>query len=201
MKINKKNNYVFMNIIILDSAVRNDKAMQDFESESLSIAGDHSQTVKAPPIKSGYGSKDCVDLSFPTAESRIMQNLFTKNGFFIPNADGKWELQKETPLSERTKKTLEEVSKIIDNNNISHKDLEEHKERLIQLKAKVITHVTTKTFWGAIFSTFAKKRVLACHESGPTLSKYFLIIYKLAKQLQYVTSSATSTTSVQNLAR
>ena len=59
-------------IIILDSAVQDDKAMQDFESESLLMGADHSQKVKAAPIKSDYGSKDCVDLSSSTAESRLM---------------------------------------------------------------------------------------------------------------------------------
>ena len=45
--------------------------MQDFESESLLMRGDHSQKVKAPRIKGGSGSKDCVDLSSSTAESRL----------------------------------------------------------------------------------------------------------------------------------
>ncbi len=45
--------------------------MQNFESESLPIGGDHSQKVKAPPIGSDYGSKDCVNLSSPTAVSRF----------------------------------------------------------------------------------------------------------------------------------
>lgn len=46
--------------------------MQDFESESILMGGDHSQKVKAPPIKSDYGSKDCDALSSSTAESRII---------------------------------------------------------------------------------------------------------------------------------
>jgi hypothetical protein len=37
--------------------------MQDFELESLLMEGDHSQKVKASPIRSVYGSKDCVTLS------------------------------------------------------------------------------------------------------------------------------------------
>ncbi len=55
----------------LETAVRDDKVMQDFESELLLIGGDHSQKVKAPPIGSDYGSKDCVNLSSPTAVSRL----------------------------------------------------------------------------------------------------------------------------------
>jgi 2-C-methyl-D-erythritol 4-phosphate cytidylyltransferase len=61
----------FRHLFNLGSAVRNTKAMQDFESESLSIGGDHSQKVKAPLIESDYGSKDCVDLSLPNAEFRF----------------------------------------------------------------------------------------------------------------------------------
>ena len=56
----------------LDSAVQDDKAMQDFESESLLMGADHSQKVKAAPIKSGYGSKDCVTVSSSTAVSRFI---------------------------------------------------------------------------------------------------------------------------------
>jgi len=56
-------------LLILDSAVQDDKAMQDFESESLLMRGDHSQKVKAPRIKGSSGSKNCVDLSSSTAES------------------------------------------------------------------------------------------------------------------------------------
>ncbi len=44
--------------IILETAVQGDKVMQDFELESLTIGGEHSQKVKAPPIVSDYGSKD-----------------------------------------------------------------------------------------------------------------------------------------------
>ncbi len=57
----------------LDSAVEEDKSTQSFESESLLMRGDHSQKVKAPLIKSDYGSKDCVDLSSSTAESRFKE--------------------------------------------------------------------------------------------------------------------------------
>jgi len=35
--------------IILETAVQDDEVMQDFESESLLVGGDHSQKVKAPP--------------------------------------------------------------------------------------------------------------------------------------------------------
>ncbi len=55
--------------------------MQDFESESFSNGGEHSQTVKAPPIESGAGSKDCVDSTSPTAVLRITVNSVV-NGTF-----------------------------------------------------------------------------------------------------------------------
>ena len=58
-------------LIILDSAVQDAKAMQDFELEPLLMGAEHSQMVKGAPIKSGYDSKDCVDLASSTAESRI----------------------------------------------------------------------------------------------------------------------------------
>jgi hypothetical protein len=48
-----------------------DKVMQDFESKSLLLGGDHSQKVKAPPIKSDYDSKNCVNLSSLTAVFRF----------------------------------------------------------------------------------------------------------------------------------
>jgi hypothetical protein len=60
---------------ILDSAVQDAKAMQDLESKSLLMGAEHSQTVKAAPIKSDYGSRDCVDLASSTAESRIIEAL------------------------------------------------------------------------------------------------------------------------------
>ena len=37
------------------------------------MRGDHSQKVKAPRIKGGSGSKDCVDLLSSTAESRLKE--------------------------------------------------------------------------------------------------------------------------------
>jgi hypothetical protein len=45
--------------------------VQDFESESLAMGVEHSQTAKATPIVSGYGSKDCAFRPVPTAVSRI----------------------------------------------------------------------------------------------------------------------------------
>jgi glycosyltransferase involved in cell wall biosynthesis len=48
-------------------AVQDGKVMQDFESESFVMGGDHSQKVKAPPITNDYGSKDCVNLPSSTA--------------------------------------------------------------------------------------------------------------------------------------
>ena len=62
--------------IILETAVRDGKLMQGFESEPLSIVGAHSLTVKGPPIGRGSGSKDCVNLPSQTAVSRIMIRYF-----------------------------------------------------------------------------------------------------------------------------
>ena len=55
----------------LDSAVQDAKATQDLESESLLMGAEHSQKVKAAPIKSDSGSRDCVALASSTAESRF----------------------------------------------------------------------------------------------------------------------------------
>ena len=76
----------------LETAVQDDKVMQDFDSESLLMGGDHSQKVKAPPIKSDYGSKDCVNLSSSTAVSRLKHrcanlSLFCFSLPFIKKAD------------------------------------------------------------------------------------------------------------------
>jgi tetraacyldisaccharide 4'-kinase len=58
--------------IKLETAVQDDKVTQDFEVESLLMGGDHFQKVKAPPIRTDEGSKDCVNLSSSTAISRMM---------------------------------------------------------------------------------------------------------------------------------
>ena len=55
----------------LEKAVQDNKVMQNFELESLSKRADHSQKVKAAPIESDYGSKDCVNLLSSTAVSRL----------------------------------------------------------------------------------------------------------------------------------
>ncbi len=60
----------------LETAVQDDKVMQDFELELLLMGGDHSQKVKAPPFRSDYGSKDCVNLSSSTAISRLNDQKF-----------------------------------------------------------------------------------------------------------------------------
>jgi hypothetical protein len=62
----------FLISIILETAVQDDKVMKDFDLQSLLIGGDHSQMVKAPPVRSGCGSKDCVNLSSSTAVSRFI---------------------------------------------------------------------------------------------------------------------------------
>ncbi len=60
---------------ILETAVQGDKVMQDFELESLTIGGEHSQKVKAPPIVRDYGSKSCITLSPSTAVSRFIKSV------------------------------------------------------------------------------------------------------------------------------
>jgi len=55
----------------LETAITNAPQMQNFDSESLLMGGDHSQKVKAPSIKSDYGSKDCVCGAFAIAVSRF----------------------------------------------------------------------------------------------------------------------------------
>ena len=55
----------------LETAVRDGKVMQDFESELLTTGGTHSQMVKGPPVVNDSGSKDCVNLPSPTAVSRF----------------------------------------------------------------------------------------------------------------------------------
>jgi hypothetical protein len=59
-------------LMILETAVQDDKVMQDFELESLSMGVDHSQTVKATPIGRDYSSKDCGNLSSSTAVFRMI---------------------------------------------------------------------------------------------------------------------------------
>jgi F-type H+-transporting ATPase subunit gamma len=69
VKVAEKPSLVAIN---LEAAVQDDKVMQDFDLESLLMRGDHSQKVKAPPVRSNYGSKNCVNLSSSTAVSRII---------------------------------------------------------------------------------------------------------------------------------
>ena len=59
----------------LETAVQDNKVMQDFELESLRMGTDHSQMVKATPTGSDYGSKDCVNLLSSTAVSRLNQGI------------------------------------------------------------------------------------------------------------------------------
>ncbi len=59
-------------MIILETAVRDGKLMQDLELESLCNGVGHSQMVKDHPIANDSGSRDCVKLPSPTAVFRIM---------------------------------------------------------------------------------------------------------------------------------
>ena len=61
-------------LLNLETAVQDDKVMQDFDSESLSIGVEHSQKVKATSVGNDYGSKDCVNLPSSTAVSRIIED-------------------------------------------------------------------------------------------------------------------------------
>lgn len=55
----------------LETAVREGKVMQDFDSELFPLGVDHSQKVKATPNENDSGSKDGVNLPSPTAVSRL----------------------------------------------------------------------------------------------------------------------------------
>ncbi len=48
----------------------------------FAIGGEHSQKVKAPPIVSNYGSKDCVNLSPSTAVSRFNEEIISFKSHF-----------------------------------------------------------------------------------------------------------------------
>ena len=58
-------------LLNLETAVRDGKVSQDFDSESLVAGGSHSQMVKGPPAASDSESKGCVNLPSPTAVSRV----------------------------------------------------------------------------------------------------------------------------------
>ena len=64
--------WTYTSLLILETAVQDNKVMQDFELESLPMGVDHSQKVKATPIGSDYSSKDCVNLLSSTAVSRLI---------------------------------------------------------------------------------------------------------------------------------
>ena len=55
----------------LETAIGPSREMQDFESESFRLGGEHSQKVKAPPNRSDYSSKDCVYRPDPIAVCRF----------------------------------------------------------------------------------------------------------------------------------
>ena len=59
----------------LKTAVGDAEAMRDFESKSLPIGAEHSQQVKAAPIGSDFGSKDCVDSASPAAVLRFKKDV------------------------------------------------------------------------------------------------------------------------------
>jgi hypothetical protein len=52
-----KNYAIMKGIFILETAVEDDKVMQDFELESLLMGGNHSQKVKAPPLEAIMAQK------------------------------------------------------------------------------------------------------------------------------------------------
>ena len=57
----------------LETAIGSSQKVQDFESESLGMGAEHSQKVKAAPIPSDYGSKDCAFWPTPIAVSRFKE--------------------------------------------------------------------------------------------------------------------------------
>ena len=57
----------------LKTAVQDNKVMQNFDLESLPIGVEHSQNVKAAPIRSDYCSKDFVNLLSSTAVSGLKE--------------------------------------------------------------------------------------------------------------------------------
>ena len=66
----------------LETAVQDNKVMQDFELESLSMGAHYSQKVKVANIGSDYGSKDCVNLFSSAAVSKFnltLNNMRCKN--------------------------------------------------------------------------------------------------------------------------
>ena len=69
--------------MILETAVQVGKVMQDFELESLTTGGEHSQMVKVPPVVSDSNSKDCVNLPSSTAVSRMIPILSHTQGSFV----------------------------------------------------------------------------------------------------------------------
>ncbi len=64
--------------LILETAIGPSQEVQDFESESLEMGVEHSQTVKEVPISSDYGSKDCASWTTPIANSRIIYTTFVE---------------------------------------------------------------------------------------------------------------------------
>ena len=62
--------------LTLETAVQDDKVMQNFDSELFPRGAEHSQKVKAAPIGSNYESKDRVNLPSSTAVSRLTKGLF-----------------------------------------------------------------------------------------------------------------------------
>ncbi len=59
------------------------------------MGADHSQKVKAPPIRSDYGSKDCVNLSSSTAVSRFNNHEPQRASPVIFNLSGDEQVQLE----------------------------------------------------------------------------------------------------------
>jgi hypothetical protein len=58
--------------MILETAVRDGKVMQDFEPESFERGDTHSRLVKGSLRSNDSGSKDCINLPSPTAVSRMI---------------------------------------------------------------------------------------------------------------------------------
>ncbi len=63
-----------MLLIILETAIRDGKVVQDFDAESHRAGDTHSQMVKGSPALCDSASKDCINLPSPIAVSRIIRS-------------------------------------------------------------------------------------------------------------------------------
>ena len=72
---------ILSDAIILDSAVQDAKAMQDFVVQGVRRGGDITQLVRTHPAETPWAAKGCVDLVSSTAESRIIEHIPRGRGY------------------------------------------------------------------------------------------------------------------------